>query len=200
MHPRYAHPIMPKRSFKHVDWQALRQLIAKGVSLKQLSTTFDIKYQTLLSRSYRERWNVAAIRANLPPKSRAEIQRKDSCPDARLLALRNGVTLPLVKLANFYQSADVDLLRKDSTRFMAFVHASLKLLSLNDAKQAEGNTKQLNLAVLALKPEAMAKVTREIQAAVQSTDSASSGAEPQVVENQGTPTSRSEKKVDPAMP
>src|SRR5215475_889731 len=166
---------MPARSYKHIDWQSLRDLIQKGASLKQLASTFDIPYRTLVSRSYRERWNVMAIRANLPPRSKTE--RKDSRPDVRLTALRNGVTLPLVKLANFYQSADVALLRKESTKFLAFVHASLKLLSLEDAKQAEAADKTVNLALLALRPSAPDQA-REIQLGeISSTDSASSEAE-----------------------
>jgi hypothetical protein len=161
---------MPKRNLRNVDWQALRDLIAKGMTLKQLATTFDIPYRTLVSRSYRERWNVMAIRANLPPRSKTE--RKDMhSDDLRLEAIKNGVTLPLVKLANFYQSADVELLRNDSTRFMAFVSASLKLLSLNGAKQAEGNTPVVNLTLLAARPaELAAAQVREVETDSQSGD------------------------------
>jgi len=101
-----------------------------------------------------------AIRANLPPRSKTE--RKDSQPHAQLAALQTGVMLPLVKLANFYQSADVALLRNDSARFMAFVNAALKVIQLNDAKQAESSP-TINLTVLAARPMELAQAqTREV--------------------------------------
>jgi hypothetical protein len=156
---------MPKRDLSHVDWRALRELIAKGMTLKELAKMSGISYRTLCSRSHRERWNVMAIRANLPTRSMTE--RKDLVgKDLRMEALKNGVTVPLVKLANFYQSADLQLLRNDSARFMAFVNAALKVLSWNDAKQAEVKNPVINLNVLAARPaELAAAQAREVETA-----------------------------------
>jgi hypothetical protein len=150
---------MPKRSLKHVDWQALRDLIAKGATLKDLASAFDIPYRTLVARSYRERWNVAAIRANLPIRSDKN-GRKDSNQGAHLNAIRNGVILPMAKLANFWQAADVDTLRSENQRFMSFCSVAIKLLNGNEPDQRQA-VASVNLTLLAA-PSPLQGAVREV--------------------------------------
>lgn len=187
--------------YAHINWTQLRELIAQGASMRELAKTFGINYYTLAGRSYRERWNVMAIRANLPPRSKAEKHRKDSSPDLRINAVKNGVTLPLVKLANYYQSANVETLLSDSTKFFAFVHAALKFLSFNDNRSGNSQHPTVNLQLLAMSPNAWkpreipaAPVNQPIEEQSQKTDSVSVTDPAQVTENQGTPNSREAKK------
>lgn len=149
----------PRRSFKHVNWQSLRELIAHGATLEQLAKQFDIPYRTLASRSYRERWNVHALRANLPPQSKT--RRKDHDPN-QLKIVRNGVLLPLVKLASYYSALDVQSLRSEQAQFLQFANTALKVLQSNDPKHAGPNA-SINLALLSVRPSVPALGASEVQ-------------------------------------
>jgi hypothetical protein len=140
-----------KQRRRNVDWAALRELIAQGVTMRELAKTFDIPYRTLAARSYRERWNVMAIRANLPPRSKTDRKDAKRTENAHTDAIRNGTLLPLVKLANFYQGADVALLRTEHSKFLAFAHAAMKFLDSNDPKSSSTHP-TINLQLLAVRP------------------------------------------------
>lgn len=148
----YVMPAPNKRKYAHVDWVAIRQLVQQGLTLKQISEATGIKRNTLMARSTREHWNVMAIRAGLRLPRDSSRAIPEPRPDAHLVAIKNGITLPLVKLARFYQNADLDLLRNDTAKFIAFVNASLKLLSLDDPKLSDRSKTTVNLQVLASIP------------------------------------------------
>jgi hypothetical protein len=178
-----------RRSHAHVDWKSLRDLIAQGSTLKELSKAFDIPYRTLQDKSYREQWNVAAIHANLPrrtPQQQAALEQAarqvpDLLPE-QAQRIKNNFTSALLKASEFYKNADSDLLRKDSRQVLQFIYAASKLLGWNDPKSASGQTPTFNLQLLAQPAQLAVSVAREVV-----TDSASVAEKPQVADNQGTP-------------
>jgi hypothetical protein len=134
----------------NVNWQLLRELLVKGFSYEEVAQSYNVKLRTLVARSYRERWNISGVRAaNRIPRPKTE--RKDSRPQVQTEIVKNGVTLPLVMLANYYQTLDIADLRKEQAAFLSFASTALKLLSSNDPKQS-GDGRSVNLQVLAQGP------------------------------------------------
>jgi hypothetical protein len=151
--------------YAHIDWKALRDLITQGATLREISKVYNIPYQTLACRSYRERWNVAAMQKNLSfPRGRSKNQKDlinqaaqhpvDHLPTL-YREIRSNFGSVLLRLSQFYYQAPIDTLRKDSRQILQNIYAASKLLADNEARSANQQFPTVNLQLLTVKPQAL---------------------------------------------
>ena len=176
---------MPKRTYTHVNWATVRALAQQGVSLADLAKQFDVNYHAMLKRSYRERWGVAAIRANLPPASpeiRAQLRQAADEASKQLAIYGASARLNAAKtLAEYFEyyakrkATKPPLSRKDAQNYAVLLKTSCLFFGWNGAKQGEGTNPVINLNVLAARPaELAAAQVREVVTDSQSSDLPSS--------------------------
>jgi hypothetical protein len=126
-----------------------------------LSKTFDVPYRTLISRSYRERWNVAGIKHGLPRRTKeqqSQLEQVARETHAMLPEFAREIhanfTQVLLRVSRSYKDCSIDSLKKDSRQVLQFVYAASKLLGWNDVR-SPNQSPTVNLQLLAIKPEAL---------------------------------------------
>jgi hypothetical protein len=159
---------MPGRSYAHVDWHLIKSLALQGVSLAELAKRFDIGYRAILARSSRQKWRIAAVRAQVPPldpETKKLLKERSLNAHKEITRLstdcRAKAAKILGKFFDYYDSAHPELISDNSQSIAAMVAVATKFFAWNDGKLAEGRP-SLNLAVLALKPEGLARVVHEV--------------------------------------
>jgi hypothetical protein len=148
--------IMP-RPPKLVDWQLIHSLAIKGVPLAQIARQFEISYATVITRSKREHWNVAARpwRTGMLPNSELDHKANAELAEAtRLLAklsaqTRINAATVLHKFFASYTHCSIKKIKEDSSAIAKMLSSAHQVFGWNVPKSAESSKPQdLHLQIL----------------------------------------------------
>lgn len=170
-------------SLSHIDWPGIRKLAMQGISLAQLAKQFGIKHHTIIKRSQREHWNLAAVRARIPvpsPQERKALQAQALQATQQLAIYSNRCRLNAAKILDtflaYYAERKAQAIKKDSPEIASILKTASSFFAWDDAKQGGGNTPVINLNVLAARPaELAAAQVVQVHDVATAPDSKSSG-------------------------
>jgi hypothetical protein len=163
---------MPAGQIRHAPWNIIRELAMNGQSLSQLAKQFGLNYGTVLSRSTREGWKIAELRAErgmcLSQDERTALAKTSQAASDALPAVGRETKLSLAiackTAAQALAKMNASQILKHTSSLKAVADCSDRIFNWTNSQNARSGA--INLALFNTDPHDLAKLAKVTNEAI----------------------------------